>query len=270
MTGTGTQTDPYIVSTWEDFKTAISTNGAYVELDADIDMNEEAPEGISKIDVNNVTLDGKNHAIKNLVANDGFLHSGTRNSNSYISDLKILNFVNRGTNNLIKLTNSVTIYFQHCTIIGINASTAKTITVDSGGSSTPASHIYFTATDEDGCLLNINICSGGFASGNIDITDSYVKLSGEKWTDSNSWHLNNSYVEGKISGSKFENCYNSVIDAECPDNSNFTVSNCSNLLVNTDKFTGTFSTETGIKKVKAEQLIDAEYLESIGFPIGVE
>ncbi|MDE6520289.1 MAG: hypothetical protein K2K91_07530 [Ruminococcus sp.] len=265
MTGTGTETDPYIVSTWEDFKTAMSTSGACIELDTDIDMNEVAPEGISKITIANVTLDGKNHIIKNLVANEGFLDYN-RNS-AYISNLKILNFVNRGTGDFIKLGNSCHIYFKHCIISGINASTGKIIHTSVG---TYPSYVHFVATDDGGCMLNINICSGGFVSGNAKTTDSYIKLSGENWSDINTWYLNNSYVEGKISGSKFENCYNSVIDAECPENSSFTVSNCSNLLVNTDKFTGTFSTETGIKKVTSEQLVNAEYLESIGFPIGVE
>ncbi|MDE6520063.1 MAG: hypothetical protein K2K91_06360 [Ruminococcus sp.] len=241
------------------------TSGAYIELDTDIDMNEVAPEGISKITIANVTLDGKNHAIKNLVANEGFLNYSL--NSAYILNLKILNFVNRGTDNFIKLGNSCRLYFKHCIISGINASTGKIIYTSTG---TYSSDVRFVATDEGGCMINVNICSGEFALGNVKATDSYVKLSGENWSDTTRWYLNNSYVEGKISGNSFYDCYNSVIDAECSENSNFTVSNCSNLLVNTDKFTGTFSTETGIKKVTAEQLTDAEYLESIGFPIGVE
>ena len=50
MTGTGTQTDPYIVDNWADFVTALGTSGAYVsfpEVGGVLDMNDIAPEGLS-------------------------------------------------------------------------------------------------------------------------------------------------------------------------------------------------------------------------------
>lgn len=270
MTGTGAQADPFVVSTWNDLRTAMLTikaNGTYIELDADIDMNEVAPQGISRIETRGIILDGKNHTIKNLIANSGFLHLNSTNTGIYISNLKILNFINRGTSSFISTLAHTEFYFRHCTISGINESTAKMLAIVSDDE---RFGLHFTTTTDGGCFLNVNISSGGFAQGIVTITDSYVKLSGESWSDSASWRLNNSYVEGKFSGSGFKNCYNSVIDAECVNSNNFSVNNCSNLLVNTDKFTNNLSNENGIKKVTSEQLINAEYLESIGFPIGVE
>lgn len=264
MTGTGAQTDPYIVSTWDDFKTAISIEGVHIQLGADIDMNEAAPTGISAITVNADTLDGKNYAIKNLVANNGFLDI---NETIDISNLKILNFVNRGTQNFIYMGNYKSIHFKHCVISGINEGTGFLIYTSGARYN---SYAHFEPTTEGGSMLNINMCSGNFVRGNIDATDSYIKLSGKYHDTASKWQLNNCYIDGIISCEALTGCYNSVIDAECPENSTFSVDNCSNLLVNTDKFTGTFSTENGIKKVTAEQLTDAEYLESINFPIGVE
>lgn len=268
MTGTGTKADPLVVSTWDDLRTAMLTvsSNTYIELDADIDMNEVAPQGISRIEPYSIILDGKNHAIKNLIANSGFLYLEPY-AKIYISNLKILNFINRGTSSFISTLAHTEFYFRHCTISGINESTAKMLGTSSNSDS---SGVHFTTTEDGGCFLNVNISSGGFAQGIVTMTDSYVKLSGESWSDSALWRLNNSYVEGKFSGSKFKNCYNSVIDAECVNTGTILVENCSNLLVNTDKFTTNLSNENGIKKVTSEQLINAEYLESIGFPIGVE
>lgn len=64
MTGTGTQADPYIVDTWEDFVTAVGTSGAYVEVAPDIvwDMNEISPEGVT-IDWNCTSLQGNGAVI---------------------------------------------------------------------------------------------------------------------------------------------------------------------------------------------------------------
>ena len=50
MTGTGTQTDPYIVDNWADLVTALGTSGAYVSFPEGggvISMNDIAPEGLS-------------------------------------------------------------------------------------------------------------------------------------------------------------------------------------------------------------------------------
>lgn len=64
MTGTGTQADPYIVDTWEDFVTAVGTTGAYVEVAPDTvwDMNNISPEGVT-IDWNCTSLQGNGAVI---------------------------------------------------------------------------------------------------------------------------------------------------------------------------------------------------------------
>lgn len=266
MTGTGVQADPYIIMSWNDFKAVLAQQSSaqkYAEFGADIDMNEVAPGGISVLTMSKTNIDGKNHALKNLVANSGFL---SITSSNIISNLKILNFINRGTSNFISCANNANIRFKNCVVSGINASTAKMISTTGTRYS---SYVEFSATDDGGSFVNIDISSGGFASGIVYATDSYIRLSGEKNSESLVWQLNNSYINGVFFGSNFYNCYNSVIDAECVD-SNFAVVDCSNLLVNTDKFTGTFSTEEGVIKVTAEQMKNAEYLRNSGFPIGVE
>lgn len=73
MQGTGTQADPYIPTTWDEFVTAIGTSGAYVSLPeggGTFDMNEIAPEGLANsVSVNCAQIDGSGwiiHAPHNI------------------------------------------------------------------------------------------------------------------------------------------------------------------------------------------------------------
>ena len=72
MTGTGTQTDPYIVSTLADLRTAVGTAGAYVEMDPDastkiLDLNGSATNPVTqRLDINCASLAGNGWRIRNL------------------------------------------------------------------------------------------------------------------------------------------------------------------------------------------------------------
>lgn len=68
MQGTGTQVDPYIPTTWNEFVTAIGTSGAYVELPEGggvFDMDEIAPEGGFSVNISCISLSGNNWEIRN-------------------------------------------------------------------------------------------------------------------------------------------------------------------------------------------------------------
>lgn len=68
MTGTGTQADPYIISTVDDLYSLSTVGGAvYCELGADIDLNGTPyAEHFSTIPLNCLSLDGKGHSIRNI------------------------------------------------------------------------------------------------------------------------------------------------------------------------------------------------------------
>lgn len=101
MTGTGTQTDPYIVSSWGDFKTAIATAGAYVVMDPDasakvIDLNGSAANPVTqRLDFNCASLAGNGWRIRNLYYSSDMDHllvsSGT--CDHQIQDLHFDNLV---------------------------------------------------------------------------------------------------------------------------------------------------------------------------------
>lgn len=65
MTGTGTQADPYVVGTIDEFCTCTEQAGAYVELSNDIDCTNWIPENVQFYLKCN-QIDGKGYSIKNI------------------------------------------------------------------------------------------------------------------------------------------------------------------------------------------------------------
>lgn len=64
MTGTGTKTDPYVVSTWNELMTVLPQENKYAVLGADIDMRNETITDSGVILA--CDFDGQNHVIKNV------------------------------------------------------------------------------------------------------------------------------------------------------------------------------------------------------------
>ncbi len=68
MQGTGTKKDPYIPENWDDFVTAVGTTEAYVSLPESggvYDMNEIAPEGNFTLNINCAEIQGNEWEIRN-------------------------------------------------------------------------------------------------------------------------------------------------------------------------------------------------------------
>ena len=96
MTGNGTQAEPYIVTTWEEFIQAVSV-GSYIKLGNDIN----APDTATNLNMDNVrSLDGDGHAICNLYIESGYgLHWGKTNyimHSVYITNTSFLNTNSQG------------------------------------------------------------------------------------------------------------------------------------------------------------------------------
>lgn len=64
MTGTGTQTDPYLVDNIADFRTACATTDAYVKLIADLNCNKEKYLSWSTLTSNAIEVDFDGYTIK--------------------------------------------------------------------------------------------------------------------------------------------------------------------------------------------------------------
>ena len=96
-TGTGTQADPYVVTTFADFLTCVAQEGVYVEVGADLDAAAEGFGYISPIDVKAVEVYGTSgdtlRKISNVTVEGNALldmHNGTGNQS--ISRLHLENW----------------------------------------------------------------------------------------------------------------------------------------------------------------------------------
>ncbi len=94
-TGNGTQADPYIVSTWEDFLAVCGILNAYVAFDPDaahkvIDLNDTADSGgRGGFDIY-ANIEGNGWTIRNLVLTSGRIYS---NNNVTVRNLHFQNFI---------------------------------------------------------------------------------------------------------------------------------------------------------------------------------
>ena len=266
MTGTGTQADPYIVSTWEDFVTAIGTEQAYVEFPENtiIDMNDIIPEGINEmIYIKCTQFDAKGGEIKNLFFTTGgrFLiqHDGW---STYIKNLKLINM--RADDEGFRFYSYGKM--QNCIISG-----------SFGGE-----EMFDLSTDRfvlEGCSINAQLQSGTKFTASywnddrsLNVNNSIINLSGTVRSDGGTIVLNNSLLQGKIPTTYFYTLYNSLIDCVVPANASISCHGYSGDkgYINSSKFEEGVTTTNQYIRVTNEQLQDVNYLFDIGFPIGVD
>ena len=117
MTGNGTQTDPYIPVTWEEFIIAIGTIGAYVSLPeggGTFDMNDIVPEGGLNLNLNCVEIKGNDWNINN--ARNMYIESQSSNTRN-IYNLNFLNVYKDSDRVMFKLKSDDSFY--NCKFSGI-------------------------------------------------------------------------------------------------------------------------------------------------------
>ncbi len=259
MTGTGTQTDPYIVDNWTDFASVASSSEKYIKF-ADgggvIDMNDEAPNGISYSVISSSYVDGNGWIIKNLYnKNNSFTTGGS------ISNISFLNVYSE----------SEFIY---------NTSLYKCVVSGKFGSEFFSTY-YKKSVDR--CSFNI-ICFGtnGYLTNTHNIGGEYAVFNHCKINISNA----SSYYK-KFRYANFYNCaftgetnqtetlfdsnnlYYSVLDVEAPD-IDVLLSNASSICIANTEKAPNMRALGNWRGVTTAQMSDAEYLASIGFPIGVD
>lgn len=106
MTGTGTQTDPYIISSYGELEELAGTATAdmYIEFDADapnkiINMNELYPYGAPTLDLSRCHLNGNGWIIRSLYTTDTWISTTT---NCEIQGLTVESFKHDSANPFIK------------------------------------------------------------------------------------------------------------------------------------------------------------------------
>lgn len=262
MTGTGTQADPYIVDTWADFVTAVGTAQAYVEFPVNtiIDMNNVQPEGIdSNIVFKCTQFDAKGGEINGLFLRNGQFRND--NNSPIIKNLKLTEM--RADKGAFYMDGGK---MQNCIIAGSFGGEVMFDTIRG----------RFTL---ESCSVNAQLQSGTYFADSywgddrsLTIKNSIVNLSGSVRSDGNTLVLNNSTIRGVIPTTYFYELRNSVIDCVVPSDTSLRSAGHSNDYgyINSSKFNEGVTTTNRFTQVSDDQLHDAEYLYSIGFPIGVD
>lgn len=269
ITGTGTQSDPYIVGTWDEFVSVVGTSGVYVEVVSGSvwDMNEIAPNGLTSTVNLYAIVKGNGLVIRNLRSSLDVTFE-VSNTSPEIWDISFENIIQSG-GAFIKGSITWATYsycrFHNCVFTGkmINAVFLELLRTGA----------VFSADDDSSCGFEFDFCgSGYFCNVHYDIgttmTDCVLKFGGES-TGSNSRikNLTNCEICGEQPWSSWNigNLTTSIVNMEIDSSQSFTASPSVTLL-NTGKAQGTIS--GNFLEVTDSQLKDASYLQSIGFPIG--
>lgn len=92
MTGTGTKTDPYVVTTWNELMTVLPQKNTYAILNNDIDMKGKTITNSGVILACN--FDGQNHLIKNVYLNSEQLENEELFKMYYANSFKNVKLIN--------------------------------------------------------------------------------------------------------------------------------------------------------------------------------
>ncbi len=269
MTGTGTQADPFIVDNWADFRTIDTSSSSIYVRWADSENKI--------IDFNDIKPDGYNSEIR-FPANVDFNNWTLRNFHSNADEAIRFN-ADGTTRNLILENFYVTsptlfygrVFLKNCILSGI-------IQSNNG--------IYaFEGCGILECSLNIRVSTAGsfqlaygssFPSPYTQIRNSDLILDISCGSDSTicQYSMKNSRISGKIQSSA-SYCYtgnsysmNNVFNIESNTPLHYVGDGIS--VYNSDLAESTSNSSSVFMPCTSEQLKDAQYLYSIGFPIGVD
>ena len=276
MTGTGTQADPFKPETWEEILNCTTADSVYTDFpeDAVFDMNDYYPEGIVDTIPLRGFINGNNATIKNAAAytsTPAFRMSST-SSLGKIQNLNFLNFRQAWSPTYGQHSSLIVgdggyngEAFRNCRFAGMLENN-KAYNYDAY---TEIIHLGQYATIEK---CSFNIITRGTGRINVALSTNWgatlshcnIVIAGE--CNLFGFKSINTYISGTVGRIEFINSpYDSVVDCAATSISNYTGGNGHHILINTGKYSGTIP--SGCIGVTEEQLKDAEYLASLGFPI---
>lgn len=278
MQGTGTQADPYIPYEWDEFTAAIGTSGAYVSFPqggGDYDLNNIYPEGVPRIRVRCAQIDGNGWNLKNIRCTGSAISTiGTR---CVWNDINFLDILHQGGDffkNNEEFYNDGQAIFNRCRFTGIMST----------GS------LFVRNTRHGDNVFRLNSCSikikadndaiifaGGMDSSYAAVKDCNIRIVGNSNNPFGASYMYNCFVQGEMSpnqsnGIKLVSGSNyNIIVADLSQSASSALLACPNgiNLINSDLLPAGTSIPAGMKGCTTEQLKDAGYDASNGFPMGV-
>ena len=302
-TGTGTSTDPYIFTNWEGFRECIDVSSAYCEYDSTvpeneriINLNDESPNGVSAIVFKCTSVNGNGCSIinANITSSAGnpsdpcamFTETGCS-----IKNINFLNVILRynhliGSSALMTFTNcQFSVLFLKLTgvdFISADYAYAKFvgcgITIKTSSYSESSCNSVFSSSGSDSssgvyadkCIIDLRVTTlnpdtQGYiyvgAKGGYRVFLSNIKVIGRV--------PNNVSLVMGIYNSEHVTYNNIVVDCEAGYVPPWSGDTCG--LINTSKIANPSAdsdyTAKNIHPVTSEELANADFLGSIGFPI---
>lgn len=266
-TGTGTETDPYVIAEWEDFITHAAETNVYITIVPNTvwDMNILHPEAWTStaVTIKAKYINGNGLEIRNAYFEncDFIVYNAASSTHTYLYDVKLLNCFGRNaasyTHYLLRCNNNTYNHLSKITITGSFFSTSQTY-----GFVIANGNLYRNS-------WNVYVY-GILAFTNVSVMDTCNFYIVQK-TNLGTVYFNgltNSLVEGEFNSPiSFANSQQNIINAQINNSLATSGTNLFNI-VNADKVAETTTIPQAFISVTDEEMKDAEYLRSLGFPIG--
>ncbi|MBR7039647.1 MAG: hypothetical protein IKI21_10430 [Oscillospiraceae bacterium] len=272
MTGTGTQSDPFVPITLTEFIEAVGTSGAYVALDRDIDAAEDPNYGgelTSSIALQCTEMDGSDHVVSGITVRADSFFKQTVSSSCRLKNVVMRDMCHKRNGNNYTLVGSggnYTVYDHVRLAIKIDASGGW---LDFGG--------YITLTYSAFAIE----CTGSgsfnrafFTTCSLDSSTVYIKNPASGFLlQFNNWHTRNAFIfdapRGSLTLTSRANSPKDLSYYAIVNCNSDTVVNCGDsgttCLVATDDDTVAVTLANGWTRCSIDQLKDKNYLSSVGW-----
>lgn len=291
---------------WADFKGCLAKSGSvdtgyykYCSLPEDyiLDFND-VHDTVSMIPININIIKGNGFTVKNISSESTLFTIS--NVPHIIYDLSFLNMYGYSFLDTRQSTQTAFyMYFYGCVFTGIFTTSKYVIGNEENLTANRTYYIFDESPySRKGCGINIECSNGDFivsgkTSPNCGIYNSHVIFKGKHFTWSNGAHASisssgsssgdnvsdyirskNSLIEGEfdylfLAGGTNSSVIN--VEMDSTDGKLYCANTSSGNIYNSDKATLTYAQPNAqLIGVTSEQMRDAQYLESIGFPIGVD
>ena len=304
-TGTGTSTDPYIFKNWKGFRECIAVSSAYCEYDSTvpeneriINLNDESPNGVAALVFNCTSVNGNgcsiiNANITSYATNNSGLYAET---NCSIKNLNFLNVIFPYNCFISSNKSQARFTFTNCQFSVLFLSSSGANFVSARSASALFSRCSITVKVYDYDRTSSDYCNHIFQGSDwsdppgitadkciIDIRCNTLDSSTHRYfvlNDSNyRLFLSNIKVIGRLpnnvelivgyANSSHSKTSNIVVDCEAGYASPWGGDTCG--LINTSKIANPSAdsdyTAKNIHPVTSEELINVDFLDSLGFPI---
>lgn len=291
MTGSGTATDPYIVDSWSEFESVVTKSGVIIQFNPDaenkvIDMNEIYPEGCPSYNVGySSQIHGKGWEIRNLyLKNPLFCGAAVT-----IKEFKFTNFRHETSQAFLQGTSAHRSLFEKNVFSGITSSTGFLTPLATGGDYGTVIDCYNNSFDliisDDITFQLADYINAESTKKDVMFNNIKIQLTGNSKINSNGLFgqcYYHNFANNRINVIANVGCDFPIVKESSGFSGNVILGSNSGTIkplysgtctgvniYNSDTLNYT-GTDSRFKGCTTEQMRNAEYLQSIGFAIGVE